>query len=324
MKKIRNFLKDRRGATAVTFGLMLVPILGMTGLAVDYTRASSDRSRLQNAADSAALAGASVFTGANVQAAQDRATAYLRANLGAEADNVTMSFSADNQLVNVGIRGETNSLFMQILNKDKVDIGVNAQALAPLKPTSAEIDIGEVYGHWAKKVSIIVVRPGSTKEVVLGTVTYEASDLEAEDWRGIGKTTMVPENGKITLGEYKELYLRMDVKKGPCDVGRYDSNTSSRYVTCSPSSLDKYKNYDSTYRTDDETQVHHLFVGDTATTLKQLPEGSDPPLDKLLNCDQQWHFHGWEDGGGWPKQDFFYKIKSACNAVDGEHVRLTQ
>ena len=38
MKKFRNFLKDRSGATAVTFGLLLVPLMGMTGLAVDYSR----------------------------------------------------------------------------------------------------------------------------------------------------------------------------------------------------------------------------------------------------------------------------------------------
>ncbi len=47
MKKFTKFLKDRSGATAVTFGLLLVPLLGMTGLAVDYSLASNERSKLQ-------------------------------------------------------------------------------------------------------------------------------------------------------------------------------------------------------------------------------------------------------------------------------------
>ena len=322
MKKISTFLRDRSGATAVTFALMLVPLLGMTGLAVDYTRASSDRSRLQGVADSAALAGASVFTGANKSAAEASARAYLRGNLGAEADRLEVGFDASNQRVTVSLRGETNTLFMKILARDKVNIGVKAEALAPLKPTSAEIQIGEVYGHWAKKVSVIVVRPGTTREVVLGTVTYEASDLEDLNNRGTGKTTMDPADGKITLGEYDKFYLRMEVKHKPCNIGRYDSNTSSRYVTCSPTRNSDYKNYDATYTTNNTAQSRYLFVGDTANSLKQLPD--DASLEELLNCDQQWHFHGWEDGGGWDKQDFFYKIKAACKAVDGEYVRLTR
>ncbi len=64
MKRFRDFLKDRSGATALTFALMLVPIMGMTGLAVDYSVATNERATLQDAADAAALAGASVFTGA--------------------------------------------------------------------------------------------------------------------------------------------------------------------------------------------------------------------------------------------------------------------
>ncbi len=46
MKLFRDFLKDRSGATAVTFGLMLVPILGVTGLAVDYSVATNERGQV--------------------------------------------------------------------------------------------------------------------------------------------------------------------------------------------------------------------------------------------------------------------------------------
>ncbi|WP_204270737.1 pilus assembly protein TadG-related protein, partial [Escherichia coli] len=73
MSKFKQFLRDKRGATALTFGLLLVPLMGMTGLALDYTVASNERVNLQNAADTAALAGASIFTGGNAQAAEDRA-----------------------------------------------------------------------------------------------------------------------------------------------------------------------------------------------------------------------------------------------------------
>lgn len=52
---------DRRGAIAVLFALMLVPLLGFVGLAVDGVLLYSVQSKLQDALDAAALAGARVL-----------------------------------------------------------------------------------------------------------------------------------------------------------------------------------------------------------------------------------------------------------------------
>jgi Flp pilus assembly protein TadG len=51
----RTFRTDRRGNVAILFALVLVPVLGLIGLAVDYSRASSTSSDMQAALDSAAL-----------------------------------------------------------------------------------------------------------------------------------------------------------------------------------------------------------------------------------------------------------------------------
>jgi hypothetical protein len=115
----------------------------------------------------------------------------------------------------------------------------------------------------------------------------------------------------------------MDVKQDGCDIGRYNSTPNSTKVTCKATTSSKYANYNSTYNSDDPTTVNHLFVGDTPDKLVQLPLGSKPPLDELLNCDNNWHYDGWEDGGGWAQQDFFYSVRAACKSVDGENVRLT-
>jgi Flp pilus assembly protein TadG len=55
---LRRFVSDRSGATAVIFGLALIPIALATGAAVDYSRASATRTELQKALDAALLAGA--------------------------------------------------------------------------------------------------------------------------------------------------------------------------------------------------------------------------------------------------------------------------
>lgn len=50
-----RFKADQRGATAVLFGLTVVPLVGLAGAAVDYSRASAARAALQTAADKTAL-----------------------------------------------------------------------------------------------------------------------------------------------------------------------------------------------------------------------------------------------------------------------------
>lgn len=321
MKKIRNFLKDRSGATAVTFALLLVPMVGMTGLAVDYTRASSDRSRLQGIADSAALAGASVFTGENKAAAEASARAYLHANLGAEMDKLQVGFDTSNQRVSVSLAGETNTLFMKVLAKEKVAIGVFAEALAPLRPTSATIKINKVTGYWFKRVSIIVKRDG--EEVVVGTVSYTATKHSGAGGLGSGITD--PEIGEektFDLGTYDKgtLYMVMQVKQDGCDIGFKNPNTSADTVVCNKNNSASSATYNATLSTKDPATYGNLFVDGVRLKITS----ADPLADA---CDQKEHDHWWEDGGSPAnvvQPDFLYKVRAQCEAVEGESVRLTR
>lgn len=52
---MRRFRMDQRGNVMMLFGLMLVPLMGFVGVAVDYSRASNLRQALNAAIDSAAL-----------------------------------------------------------------------------------------------------------------------------------------------------------------------------------------------------------------------------------------------------------------------------
>jgi Flp pilus assembly protein TadG len=52
------FRREERGQVAVVLSLAILPMLGLVGAAVDYSRASSVRAQLQGAMDAAVLAGA--------------------------------------------------------------------------------------------------------------------------------------------------------------------------------------------------------------------------------------------------------------------------
>tara|TARA_R110002020_G_scaffold110627_19_gene255570 strand:- start:3880 stop:5169 length:1290 start_codon:yes stop_codon:yes gene_type:complete len=51
-----GFLKDRSGNFGVMFAILLVPVIGVAGLALDYTNATSVKTQVQGAADAAAVA----------------------------------------------------------------------------------------------------------------------------------------------------------------------------------------------------------------------------------------------------------------------------
>src|SRR3954454_24993588 len=53
-----RWVRRRRGAAAMLFGLMLPVLIGLTGLSVDTAMLAAARSQLSTVADSAALAGA--------------------------------------------------------------------------------------------------------------------------------------------------------------------------------------------------------------------------------------------------------------------------
>ena len=54
--RLRRRLEGERGATAVVFALLLVPMLGFAAIAVDIGALYAEKARLQVAADAAAIA----------------------------------------------------------------------------------------------------------------------------------------------------------------------------------------------------------------------------------------------------------------------------
>jgi Flp pilus assembly protein TadG len=76
-----RFGRSRDGNIAVIFAIVLVPLIGFVGAAVDYSRANAARSAMQSALDSAALMVAKDDAAGDLTAAQlnAKATAYFTA-----------------------------------------------------------------------------------------------------------------------------------------------------------------------------------------------------------------------------------------------------
>jgi Flp pilus assembly protein TadG len=122
---VRSRLADERGATAVLFALLLVPVLGFAAIAVDIGSLYADRAKLQIAADAAALAVAQDCARGNCGDMLATARSMVVANDGqGNAGQPVLSSSP----VSVTVTGRTpqQHWFAPILGRDSTSVSATA------------------------------------------------------------------------------------------------------------------------------------------------------------------------------------------------------
>src|SRR6266850_97630 len=75
---LSRFLKDRRGVTPM-FALAILPVVGLVGAAIDYSRANSLRTGMQSALDATSLAMAKLAPTLTSSQLQTQTNAYFQA-----------------------------------------------------------------------------------------------------------------------------------------------------------------------------------------------------------------------------------------------------
>lgn len=87
---LRRFGRNDRGNVAIIFGLALIPMMGLTGAAMDYGRASQLRTKMTSASDAAVLA-AIKANGKDLTQRKAIADAAFAANLGIDPNLLSVS-----------------------------------------------------------------------------------------------------------------------------------------------------------------------------------------------------------------------------------------
>jgi putative Flp pilus-assembly TadE/G-like protein len=129
--RIDNFCREQRGQTLVIVALMLIPLLGFTGLVADVAWYEVNLMRIQRAADAAALAGV-VYLPNNVAGAQTAAQQEAAKNgftNGANGVTVTATPEAlNNRILGVAITAPVRSWFARLLGVTQFNARRNARA----------------------------------------------------------------------------------------------------------------------------------------------------------------------------------------------------
>ena len=127
-----RFLADQRGGVAPIFAIALVPVIGLAGAAVDYSRGNSARSAILATLDATALIlsrDAATMTPAQISA---KATSLFNAQFNRpevadlQVNAVLNSPQAGSFTLTVTASGNVPATFTKLLGQTKIDIGSSA------------------------------------------------------------------------------------------------------------------------------------------------------------------------------------------------------
>jgi Flp pilus assembly protein TadG len=126
-RRLRRFLRNRRGAFAIQFALMVVPLVACTGVAIDGGRAFLARYELGAALDAAALA-----VGSTVDEDQDALEAVARRFVNrnfqlADPNDIVLSLDPQEEMITLQGRIALDTVFMPIVGISTIDVSAESE-----------------------------------------------------------------------------------------------------------------------------------------------------------------------------------------------------
>ena len=128
-----RFVADQRGGVAPIFALAIVPIIGLVGAAVDYSRGNAARTAMQAALDATALMLSRDAAGMDPSQVSAKATSFFNAQFSrsevtnVQANGVLSSPQQGSFILDVTASGTVPTTFTRLLGQQKLDISSSAQ-----------------------------------------------------------------------------------------------------------------------------------------------------------------------------------------------------
>lgn len=129
----QRFCKATGANVAITFGLLLIPVMLAAGAAIDYSRAGAVRAAMQNTADATALMAAKNWSGENTAQLQQAAGAWFAANFSNSSVNnlqIAATSNPANNTVNITATGSIGTSLLGIAGINQINLSVSSTATA--------------------------------------------------------------------------------------------------------------------------------------------------------------------------------------------------
>lgn len=129
---IGRFHRDERGNFLMLFGLVLVPLMGVVGVAIDYSRASNARQALSSAIDSAALMAARDAQKLTDGQIRTRANAWIRDNLPpdvkSQLGNTTVTIDRTARTIKIDADANVPTTISSVLGMSNIPVSTNSHS----------------------------------------------------------------------------------------------------------------------------------------------------------------------------------------------------
>lgn len=193
-----RFARDRRGAVALLFGIVLVPMILGIGLAVDYSRGVRARQHLAQALDAAALAVGS-WAGLNNAQIVEKAQTYFDANSASTAIGTPgpLNVSINENTITLSATSTIPTLFMQLGGYSEMTVG----ALTEVTLNEKKIELVMVLDNtgsmgWSGKLDALK----NAANVLVETLMIADQNAEVDEDVMIG---LVPFAAAVNIGADK-------------------------------------------------------------------------------------------------------------------------
>ncbi|MBO6673722.1 MAG: hypothetical protein JJ908_07850 [Rhizobiales bacterium] len=127
---LKNYVCDQRGVVAVIFGIAAIPIVGMVGASLDYSRAANVQSQLQDALDGAILTAAHERQLSDTQletVIRTQIEAMVSGAHGADALTLLINRDPDEEtLMEISATMKVDTTILEIMGINSIEVGADA------------------------------------------------------------------------------------------------------------------------------------------------------------------------------------------------------
>lgn len=169
MSLFRRFRRDRRGAVAIIFALGTIPLVAVVGVALDYSRMVSFKTRLQQAADSTALMVSREAELLNYDAAKAKAQEFFASNIALHANEALGAVAVDMPqagIVKLTVSGTIGNAVMQIFGYGDTTLTAESETTWGRKNIEVAMVLDNTGSMNQPSAKIIQLRAAAEKLVV--------------------------------------------------------------------------------------------------------------------------------------------------------------
>lgn len=308
---LRTLLTCERGANAVTYALLAVPLMMAIGVGVDGAAMFTGKARLQAATDSAALAMGAQPTGATTDSIKATGQKFFTANFtnsgSLTSGTLSTTFGSNNTVITAVGTATFKPSFSAFLGISSMDISATAEVTREVTGVELALVLDNTGSMWtSNNIEALKAASKNITDIMFGTYTTTAHPnlrVAIVPW-----VTAV--NAGVTLSDGQVLASKLVSFTGMTEVTALDyTGASTQYVPFSATANEQTTS--KTLVTDGQT---YMVPSDNAKTasgwagcLIERTSPTDPTTASGRDIDDS-----TPDVGGYWKQ-FYWKYVSSDN-----------